>query len=82
MMYGLNQDFYWIKKGEGISVTSILPDQNEIFHFNGPAAKLLEQWFSVKDVNIDQSILQGGMATLGNFKTHFFSISPLYLSKN
>ncbi len=55
MKFELNPDFVWVKKNDGISITSVLPDQNEIMHFKGDTAAILESWFSSKSAQLDRS---------------------------
>lgn len=55
MKFELNPDYVWVKKNDGISITSILPNQNEIFHFKGESALVLEDWLTTKNPVTDLS---------------------------
>lgn len=51
MIYKINEDYIFSKKDNILKVTSILPNQNEIFHFSGEVVDILELSFKRKELN-------------------------------
>lgn len=53
----INEDFVCLKKEQTLCITSILPNQNEVYDFKGNAAQILEAIFTEK-VTIEKTSLE------------------------
>jgi len=56
MKLKINPDFIFSKEKNVLKVTSVLPDQNEIFHFSGDVVQILELSFGKHEV--DRTFIQ------------------------
>ena len=54
MRYEINDDLIYTLKDNKFSITSALPDMAEIFIFEGISAKVLKEWFTGLEVNLDK----------------------------
>lgn len=55
MKYEINDNFICISKPPVLSVTSVLPDMNQIYNFQGVSADILKEWFDSKSVDLDRA---------------------------
>lgn len=59
----INEDFVCLKKEHTLCITSILPNQNEVYDFKGNVAKILEAIFFDK-ADIERSSLESKLGFL------------------
>lgn len=55
MKYELNDNFICSFRAPVLSITSVLPNMDEIYNFEGIVANILKEYFDTRTVNLDRS---------------------------